>query len=164
MAVTKDRDHQISSGMGLVKRAIMRPMNLEDIDKVLKIEKTSFPTPWTRTIFMRELNLDFSHNFVFDINGYVKGYVSFWVVDDEVHILSIAVEEEYRRQKIGTAILQFALDMARDIGGRYAFLEVRESNKEAFRLYSSLRFKTVKIVEGYYTDTREDAIIMARRV
>ena len=164
MAVTKDRDLQISSGMGFVKRAIMRPMNLDDIDKVLKIEKTSFPTPWTRTIFMRELNLDFSHNFVFDINGDVKGYVSFWVVDDEVHILSIAVEEEYRRQKIGTAILQFALDMARDIGGRYAFLEVRESNKEAFRLYSSLRFKTVKIVEGYYTDTREDAIIMARRV
>jgi ribosomal-protein-alanine N-acetyltransferase len=164
MAVTKDRDHKIPGGVDLAKRAMIRPMSLEDIDKVLKIEKNSFPTPWTRSIFTRELNLDFSYNFVFDLNGDVKGYVSFWVVDDEVHILSIAVEEEYRRRRIGTAILQFTLDVAGEIGGRYAFLEVRESNKEAFRLYSSLRFKTVKIVEGYYTDTREDAIIMARRV
>ncbi len=164
MAIRKDKDHQIPDEMDLVKRAVMRPMIPEDIEQVLKIEKSSFPTPWTRAIFMRELSLDCSHNFVFDLNGDVKGYVSFWVVDGEVHILSIAVEEEYRRQKIGTAILQFALDMAKGIGGQFAFLEVRESNKEAFGLYNSLRFKTVKIVEEYYTDTKEDAIIMARRV
>jgi ribosomal-protein-alanine N-acetyltransferase len=142
----------------------MKPMGMEDLDEVIEIEETSFPTPWTLGMFMREFELEFSHRYVFDLEGSVAGYVVFWLVEGEAHIMSIAVRRDVRRLGIGTEVLKRALDEAGRLGGKYVFLEVREHNGAAIGLYAKMGFRVVYKRRGYYTDTKEDALIMVRDI
>ncbi len=137
---------------------------MEDLDEVMDIEEVSFPTPWTMGIFMREFELEFSHHYVFDAAGGVVGYIVFWLIEGEVHIMSIAVRSDLRRLGIGTEILRRSLARAKELGGRYVFLEVRENNSAAISLYTKAGLSVEYKRKGYYTDTREDALIMAREL
>jgi ribosomal-protein-alanine N-acetyltransferase len=145
-----------------VGRAILRPMSVTDLQQIIHIEKTSFPTPWTLELFVRELSLKFSHNFVLDLLGMVIGYINFWVVAGEMHIMSIAVHEEYRNRNVGTMLLERSLSYARRQGAEYVHLEVRRDNDAAIALYRGMGFEVVGERKGYYTDTGEDALVMAR--
>jgi ribosomal-protein-alanine N-acetyltransferase len=142
----------------------MKPMGMEDLDEVMDIEETSFPTPWTMGIFMREFELEFSHRYVFDYEGSVAGYIIFWLIEGEVHIMSIAVRRDLRRLGIATEILKRSLAEAGDLGGKYVFLEVRENNGAGIGLYRKMGFRVVYKRKGYYTDTKEDALIMVRDI
>jgi ribosomal-protein-alanine N-acetyltransferase len=142
----------------------LKPMGMEDLDEVMDIEETSFPTPWTMGIFMREFELEFSHRYVFDYEGSVAGYIIFWLIEGEVHIMSIAVRRDLRRLGIATEILKRSLAEAGDLGGKYVFLEVRENNGAGIGLYRKMGFRVVYKRKGYYTDTKEDALIMVRDI
>ncbi len=142
----------------------MKPMGVEDLNEVMDIEESSFPTPWTLGIFMREFDLEFSHRYVFDLDGTVAGYIVFWLIEGEAHIMSVAVRRDLRRQGIGTEVLQRSLAKAKDLGGKYVFLEVREHNGAGIRLYRKMGFRVVYKRKGYYTDTKEDALIMVRDI
>jgi len=142
----------------------MKPMGVEDLDEVMDIEASSFPTPWTMGIFMREFELEFSHRYVFDYEGNVAGYIVFWLIEGEVHIMSIAVRGDLRRFGFGTQIIRRSLDAAKELGGRYVFLEVREHNDAGIGLYKKMGFRVVYKRRGYYTDTKEDALIMVRDI
>ncbi len=157
------RNNQINA-LTAANELEMKTMGIEDLDEVMDIEETSFPTPWTMGIFMREFELEFSYRYVFELGGGVAGYIIFWLIEGEVHIMSIAVRRDARRLGIGSEILKRSLAEAKELGGKYVFLEVRENNGAAIGLYSKMGFRVVYKRRGYYTDTKEDALIMVRDI
>lgn len=92
---------------------------------------------------------------------YVTGFVGFWVMADEAHITSIAVRQTYRRQGVGELLLLAAIDLATELKACVVTLEVRASNTGAQSLYAKYGFTQVGVRRGYYTDNREDGILMS---
>jgi [ribosomal protein S18]-alanine N-acetyltransferase len=138
-------------------------MTEKDLDKVLGIERRSFPTPWSKELFLSELRLSQARAFVAtDAHDRVKGYVCFWLVADEAHILNLAVHPEQRKQGVAAQLLRYSLDYARKAGAGEATLEVRRSNYQAIGLYRNFQFEPRGIRRNYYSDTGEDAVIMSR--
>ena len=92
---------------------------------------------------------------------YIVGFIGSWIMADEAHITTIAVREAYRRQGIGELLLISAIELAMELKADIVTLEVRVSNTGAQKLYSKYGFTQVGLRKGYYTDNREDAIIMS---
>ncbi len=91
----------------------------------------------------------------------ITGFAGFWAMVDEAHITTIATRESFRRQGIGELLLQSVIDLAHRLKARTVTLEVRVSNSEAQALYTKYGFAEVGLRRGYYTDNREDAILMS---
>ena len=140
----------------------IKEMTLEDLDQVMEIEVASFPTPWKRSMFEKDLRMGgrFCIYKSAKIGDKVVGYVGGWVIGDEMHITTIAVASEYRGRGIGDALLSDILEEARERGCRVATLEVRETNWIAQNLYKKHGFLPIGLRRGYYKDTGEDAIVM----
>ena len=94
---------------------------------------------------------------------YLAGFAGFWIMADEAHITSIAVRETYRRQGLGELLLLSAIDLATELKARIVTLEVRVSNASAQSLYTKCDFTQVGIRRGYYTDNREDGLLMSTK-
>ena len=92
---------------------------------------------------------------------YIFGFAGFWIMTGEAHITNIAVREQDRRQGIGELLLISLIDLAIDLGARLITLEVRTSNIAAQSLYSKYGFTQVGLRRGYYTDNREDGVLMS---
>ncbi len=142
----------------------IREAGLTDLKSVFAIEKESFPTPWSRWTFLAELNQSLGHFLVAGppspLPWELWGYIVFWLVADEMHLLNLAVHPEKRRRGVGRFLLQEALRRSRTLGAKAAWLEVRPSNIPALALYASFGFREVGRRPGYYQDTREDAILL----
>ncbi len=142
----------------------IEPMSERDLDSVLQIERVSFPTPWSRGLFERELLTSFARSFVAREKGTdrVVGYLCQWVVAEEGHILNLAVAPERQRQGIGTLLLRKGIEDCWKKGAKEITLEVRRSNYKAIFLYRNFQFQPRGIRPRYYTDSGEDAVIMGR--
>lgn len=142
----------------------MEPLSESNLDAVLAIEEESFTSPWTREMYLAELNnAGVSYCYLArDEAGTVLGFCSFWRVLDELHINNLAVSARYRRRGIGTALLTYVLDEGRRLGVRRASLEVRRSNEPARLLYERLGFVSAGVRRAYYTNPVEDALILWR--
>ncbi len=147
----------------------IQPMTTADLDEVMPIEEVSYTLPWKRPMFESELQGNpFARFFVardFETSasgGTLLGYVCFWMVFDELHLMNLSVHPEWRRMGIGEELARWALTWAKDNGARLATLEVRASNEAAKRLYEKLGYKVVAVRQGYYREPREDALIMNR--
>ena len=146
------------------------PMQERDLDAVVALEQLSFAEPWTRKMFLGELRGNtFATNLVARVegsegngtpDGLLLGYVMFWVVFEELHIMNLAVRPELRRRGIGKELVRQALSRGLTQGIRTALLEVRSSNIAAQALYESLGFKRSGLRRGYYERPHEDAVIM----
>jgi ribosomal-protein-alanine N-acetyltransferase len=90
----------------------------------------------------------------------VAGFVGLWYVVDEAHIVSIGVRSEYRGLGLGEMLLISAIEQARQMKSRVMILEVRMSNYVAQNLYKKYGFTKRGVRKGYYSDNREDALIM----
>ena len=136
-------------------------MEMADLDDVMEIEHASFSLPWSRWMFEREL-MDRKHSqfFVARSGDEIAGYIGFWLVLEEVHIVTIAVRSDYRRRGIGSILMLEALNEALRLGAERATLEVRVTNLPAQDLYKKLGFITVAIRKRFYSDTGEDAYVM----
>lgn len=91
---------------------------------------------------------------------YVLGFIGLWMMVDEAHIINLAVRSEARGNGIGELLLISSIDLATRLKAQCLTLEVRTSNKVAQRLYSKYRFNKAGVRKGYYTDNKEDALIM----
>ena len=91
---------------------------------------------------------------------FLVGFVGIWYMIDEAHIVSVAVRRKYRGHGIGELLLIGAIEQAMARGARVVTLEVRASNDIAKNLYLKYGFKERGVRKGYYTNDREDAIIM----
>lgn len=140
-------------------------MGPSDLDGVMEIEKVSFPTPWSREMFIEDFPRDFSDTLVAAGPGdEILGYAVCWTIAGESHLLNIAVHPVRRGQGIGRALLTECIRRAARAGASVIYLEVRAGNVAAQRLYRSMGFEFRGIRKGYYTDTAEDAVIFDREV
>lgn len=140
----------------------LRRMSLRDLAEVLVIERT-FSAPWTRDMFVQELcHSEVSDSRVAEVGGRVAGYVLWWYVADEAHLVNVAVHDGFRRRGIARTLLEEAFACARAHGMALATLEVRCQNLAAINLYESLAFTKVAIRKAYYADNGEDALVMLK--
>lgn len=138
----------------------IRFMQKEDIEEVERIEKLSFPSPWSSQLFSLELRKkDFAYYWVLEVNKTLAGYAGYWKIQDEAHLVTLAIHPFYRRRGLGKTLLTHILRDALKRGIKKVTLEVRKSNYPAQRLYEKLGFKKIAIRAHYYHDTGEDAII-----
>jgi len=141
----------------------IRPMAAQDLDGVLRIERDSFPNPWSREQFAHELTNPVSRAYTINVERdgceELAGYIIFWVVHGEAHILDIAVRPRFRRSGVARTLLAASLDMMRAGMVFEAFLEVRRSNAAARALYKGFGFTELYERKGYYGD--EDAVVMS---
>ncbi len=147
--------------MKQITRVALRPMTVEDIAHVLEIERTSFRTPWPADAYTHELKENrLATYIVANLEDRLVGYAGMWVILDEAHITTIAVEPEFRGQHIGERLLVGLIDAGVERGARWMTLEVRKSNLTAQALYRKYGFREIGTRKGYYSDNREDAIVM----
>lgn len=144
---------------------VVEPATLDDLDAIQEIEQHSFPRPSPRESFVAELAREYSRIAVARLPGAsgrdkVAGFVDYWIVTDELHILSIATHPDRRRGGIGNALLAHALDDARGRSCRIATLEVRKGNGPAIALYQRAGFEIAHVRQRYYQDNQEDALVM----
>ena len=139
-------------------------MKKEDLTEVLAIERESFQTPWTEGMFIDELRTRHAQCLVVkvEIGGkpVIGAYIIFWLVADEVHLHNLAVKKEFRRQGLAGDLMNLMKHMAGQLGATRQTLEVRESNHGAISLYRRCGFVVKGKRPHYYTDTREDALVM----
>lgn len=140
----------------------VEPMRLEDLDEVLTIEKGSFPTPWSRNMFLEEMENRNSRLTVFKIERAIVGYVCFWVVLDEAHLLNVAVHPTKRRQGLGRLIMAEIEALCIKEGLKRVILEVARKNVAARSLYRKCGFHSIGFRKNYYGVTKDDALIMEK--
>lgn len=137
------------------------PMKKNHLSRVLEIERVSFPTPWSRDTYLNEIrDNQLAHYYVCLLNNKVIGYAGMWLIIDEAHVTTIAVEPTFRGKQLGKVLLTELLARAMIMGADKATLEVRPSNQVAQSLYKRMGFVPAGLRRGYYSDTQEDAIIM----
>ena len=141
----------------------LRRIEPRDLDAVDEIERASYPTPWSRAMFVAELRKPSSLALgASSAEGTLLGYAFVSRYVDAWHVMNVAVATDYRRRGVATTLLERLFEItATDPRSGYT-LEVRVSNLEAIRLYERLGFESRGIRRGYYTDNREDALIMWR--
>jgi ribosomal-protein-alanine N-acetyltransferase len=142
----------------------IREMTRWDLPQVMDIETDSFPTAWTRGMFLYELNSPLSACFSAvtesDASDRLLGYIVFSMIKGEVHILNLATASSVRRRGIAHALLSYALEFAFQRGGIAYYLEVRATNVPALSLYKKVGFRPWARRKQYYGDTGEDAVVM----
>lgn len=164
-------NHLISHEADLLKPTfddslIIRPMRLDDLARVVEIDRLSFSLPWSENAFRYELlENPSSLSLVAELeqegqSPSVVGCGVAWLIMDEAHIATIAVHPAHRQRGIGKRLLAEMLKAVIERGARLATLEVREGNLAARRLYRRFGFENVGRRPRYYKDNQEDAIIM----
>ena len=140
---------------------IERTLSEVDVDEIVAIEAAAFSNPWTRPMYIRELqNPDVSFLYVLRMDNRIAGFCSFWLILDELHINNLAIRHEYRERGLGTEILKEVLQAGASRGAERATLEVRRSNAPARRLYERLGFEVAATRPNYYVNPPEDALIL----
>ena len=141
----------------------LRRLEAGDLEEVEAIERESYPTPWSRSMFDAELRKPsslalgaFTEDDALVGYAFVSRYVDAW------HVMNVAVAHAYRRRGIAVALLERLFDVTASDPRRGYTLEVRVSNTGAIALYERLGFEARGVRRGYYTDNREDALIMWR--
>jgi ribosomal-protein-alanine N-acetyltransferase len=142
----------------------LRLLVLDDLDEIDEIEHRSYPTPWSRSMFAGELakptSICLGAFEADDDEGALVGYLIVSRYVDAWHVMNIAVDPSHRGRGIGTMLLERLFEVTADDVRRGYTLEVRVSNATAIALYERLGFEARGVRRGYYTDNREDALIM----
>lgn len=140
---------------------MIRPMEINDIQYVMGVDQACFSNPWTEDIFHLEISEnDHAHYFVLELDGWIIGYAGMWVVLDDAQITNIAVVPRFRGFKFGEKLFGFIFHKAIQMGAVRLSLEVRVSNTVAQKMYRKFGLVPGGIRKNYYTDNREDAIVM----
>lgn len=139
---------------------IIREMTQADLNAVTEIDRDSFSQPWPDNAFAAEIENKNARCLVAEENQIIFGYIVIWLVLDEAHIATIAIEKSKRGQGFSKRILKTALQSAYLEGSRFVYLEVRESNTVAIHLYTQLGFEIVGLRKAYYKNNNENAILM----
>ncbi len=132
-----------------------------DVRDVMRIEQQSFATTWPANAFYQELHDNkLAHYYVGRVDDTIVAYGGIWVILEDSHITTIAVDPGHRGRRYGEVMLIRLLDEAIARGASWMTLEVRESNEVAQALYRKYGFTTVSTRRGYYSDNNESALVM----
>ena len=130
-------------------------------DQIIEIENCSFPVPWSARAFEGEIKKSISNLWAIVSEQRVFAYICFWMFDSEIHILNFAVHPQKRNLGIGKILLRNVIEAG--TAGRVdnIWLEVRPSNIPALSIYKKFGFVEAGCRKSYYSDSKEDAVIMA---
>ena len=151
----------------LEKRRIMliiRRMKLQDCEQVAIIEEESFSMPWSLQAFQDTVEMKNYRYFVAEQNGEILGYCGFIFVLDEAEIPNVCVKLSVRKQGIGKQMLTVLEEEAKGLGIKNLYLEVRESNQSARKLYTSFGFEEDGIRRDFYELPKENAVLMHKSI
>jgi len=140
----------------------IRRMVSPDLPEVERIEKENFSRPWTAEDYQGFLDREDADFFVAVEDGHVVGYIGEYGIPDEGDITNVSVDRRYRNRHIGRRLVLDLIRAAELRGIRKIFLEVRESNAPAIRLYENAGFRRTGIRRNYYTSPTENAVLMMR--
>ncbi len=138
---------------------LVRNMTAADIDAVFAISQEAFNDPWSIESLTKEVTNPDAHYLVVEAKGKVLGYVGYWQVLDEGHIMNVAVKESARGMGLGTLLVESMLSQGRPLGIMFWTLEVRVSNAPAIHVYEKAGFVSAGRRPGYYSNPKEDAFI-----
>ena len=130
------------------------------LDAVMSIDRRSYLVPWHASAYLTELNNRAATYLVALQNEEVVAYAGVWVIMDEGHITTLAVDPLHRGRHIGERMLLALVEEAILRKATHITLEVRQRNTIAQSLYAKYGFRPRGIRRGYYTDNNEDAVVM----
>jgi ribosomal-protein-alanine N-acetyltransferase len=144
---------------------MLTTLRFEELDEthipaILEIEKEANSAPWTERSFRNELDNPDRIFLVAKLEGKVVGYGGIWLIIDEAHVTTVAVDANQRQQGIGRKLMVQLLERAKEAGMTCSTLEVRASNDPALNLYKDLGYKETARRKKYYPDNNEDAVVM----
>ncbi|MCM1364797.1 MAG: ribosomal protein S18-alanine N-acetyltransferase [Faecalibacterium sp.] len=137
-------------------------MSEADVGAVAKLEEECFSVPWSEQSLRDELSNETAHFFTAKRFGQTAGYIGMHMVLDECYITNVAVTAKYRRCKIGSELVEHAVNFARENGASFISLEVRESNQPAISLYNKFGFTVCGERKNFYDKPRENGLIMTK--
>lgn len=138
---------------------IIREFAPNDLKRVCEIEEMSFDESYELNMFIQLYNIGAGF-LVAEDNGYVVGYILFWIkYEHEGHIISLAVDKDYQRNKTGTKLLSKAITILSLFNVNKILLEVNENNLGAFEFYKKFNFEVDRTVPCYYNNG-DGAIVM----
>lgn len=142
-----------------------RKMTADDVCGVHEVEKSCFSDPWSLSAFKDELKNKLARYIVAENeDGCIVAYIGAWYILDEAHITNVAVHKDYRGKKIGNQIMQVFIDKCNKDNMGSITLEVRKSNIIAQNLYKKYGFMMGGVRKEYYSDNKEDALIMWKQL
>ena len=144
---------------------VIRPMEIDDLKKVLEIEKQSFSVPWIYDLFFSELTRNrYARYFILEKDKEIIGYLGFWHKGDNFHITNIAISKKFRRKGNGRKLLRFIEKLAATHKIKKISLEVRRSNCIAQDMYRKYGYKGIRFLRNYYQEEKEDALVMEKEL
>ena len=136
-------------------------MTTDDVDAVVAIETIVYPSPYSKSGYLNELQNETAHYHVLvSDSADLIGYIGYWLILDECSINMVAVHPAQQGQGVGRQLMRYALSEAVSAGATHATLEVRDGNLPAIALYQSLGFVQVGRRKRYYKKTGDDALLM----
>ncbi|MGI4790849.1 MAG: ribosomal protein S18-alanine N-acetyltransferase [Janthinobacterium lividum] len=142
-------------------KVTIRAMRIDDIEYVSRLERRCYTLPWSSSAYVTEVGNSNAYYTVAVLpDGTIVGYCGMWVIMDELHMTTIAVDPSVRGLKIGERLLHDMIEEGIKRGAERATLEVRERNTVAHNLYVKYGFEDVAVRKNYYSDNGENAIIM----
>jgi ribosomal-protein-alanine N-acetyltransferase len=132
----------------------------DNIEEMLRIEKKAFASHWNKQTFIDELSAENGYYIVAREGNKILGYAGFRHVLDEGHITTLAVHHKFRKKGIGRKLVEHLINDAKNKGLKKLFLEVRQSNIPAQKLYKRINFKIIDRRREYYQHPVEDALVM----
>lgn len=142
----------------------IREMKKEDLKKILILERGGFSRPWSEKAFLEELSSRQALCLTAEFEGEPVGYCGFFFAGEEADLCRILVEEKMRKQGLGEMLLKEGLRRLEEKMVEMVFLEVRESNAPAIRLYQKMGFQKISVRKNYYKEPEENAIVMFKNL
>jgi len=141
---------------------VLAPMREQDLAEVMAIESVLYTHPWTRGNFADSLRAGYECR-AYRVHGGLIGYFVLLAAAGEAHLLNLSIAEVHQRRGYGTALLNEATALARKLGAKNVFLEVRPSNRGAQELYYRYGFRKIAVRRDYYPARggREDALVLS---
>lgn len=144
---------------------LIRRMELQDVDKVVEIEKELFATPWDKKALCYELEKNaFSTILILENDNEIVGYLGMWLLGDQTQITTLGIKKIYQQKGYSKLLMGKCVAITKEQGYQNINLEVRVSNFKAINLYKKCGFKIVATRKNYYQDNHEDAYLMIKEM
>lgn len=141
----------------------IKKAELSDVSKISEIERKSIPQPWSEAAFAAALEDEKSVTIAAFSGDVLCGFITGVYLLDTADIYSVAVDLEYRKKGVGKLLLEYFFSALPDEVNSVG-LEVRESNLPAIKLYEKTGFERVGLRKNFYSDPRENAILMTKKL
>lgn len=162
--MSKSDSAQILTKDALLEQLEIRSASESDLEQMIRIERKSFPTAWSPSTYRNELSNPIAVFLAAQLNGQTIGFSFSWIRPQGLHIMKLAVAPSYRKKRIASELMRKTFFIAQSRESEIAFLEVRKNNVPARLFYQHLGFKVWGTKKGYYTDTKEDALVLVAQL